>query len=446
MTRALEDEATEAVTTAVQSGAALELYEQLAGKSGSLSAVSDASDAVSSSPDAAAALAPLADLPLPLLAAGAAGAGAVFLAARALGGASSGAVVKSMSATNAYDILSEGTVPRCFVDVRAVADVRERGKPKVPRGCRFSSSEPLFTTDKKTGDTSRNDSFAEDVLSLAARAARSDSEADEVVVVLLDSYGSGTSRDAAAALAREFKSQKASAAKAAGKESSAQGTIKVVAVAAASIPKLTIVTVSGGFEGQSGWIESGLPWDEPRPDIITALLGSVSKASETLKERPTLVGGLLAVGGIAAATTFAFAEVETAVELIGGVTILNYALKNFLFAEDRKRAIQNVKSTLDDVSGKSGSVATVNVSPIEDPPAETKAAPAEEGEPDAANAEGDGDASPAADSGLVSAAEGQGFAAGGEDGVQDGAPQKQEAKEWIANWKARSSVTQSVEA
>lgn len=355
--RVVEDGSVEAVeaVVSVADDATLKLYEQLAGTGLSASLTSDAgggggSDAVSDAVANAALVVPALEGPtlvaavaVPVLGA------AAFAISKSL---SSGAKVSSLPASVAYELLvSDSTA--VLVDIRDEQERKERGSPRAEGKARRNvTSVPLLVKENGSDELTANDEFADSVLALAAKRARNSEEA-KGLVLLVDSYGkqsSGAARSISRAYAAAVK-----AAKTAEASTPKSGTMKLKrSDAVAEMASLSIVTIAGGCEGTRGWQDSELPWQEPRVDVVTALLNSVSAASETLKERPTVAGGLLAVGGVVAASSLFLTEIETAVEVLGAFTAVNYAVKNLLYAKDRERVLTKVKFVLDESSGRAG--------------------------------------------------------------------------------------------
>ena len=355
--RGMEEEGLETVETVVSAAdeATLKLYEQLAGTS--LSATGDAaatagsgsgSDAVSDAVANAVLAAPTLEGPtlaavlaIPVLGA------AAFAISKSL---NSGAKVSALPASVAYELLVSDPAA-VLVDVRDDQERKERGSPKATgKARRQVTSVPLLVKEKGSDELTANDEFVESVLALAAKRARN-SEDGKGVVLLVDSYGN-QSNGAARSISRAYAAA-VKAAKAAEAKTPESGTMKLKrADPIAEMESLSIVTIAGGCEGARGWRECELPWQEPRVDVVTALLNSVSAASDTLKERPTLAGGLLAVGGVVAASSLFLTEIETAVEVVGAFTAVNYAVKNLLYAKDREKAVSKVKFVLDETTGR----------------------------------------------------------------------------------------------
>ncbi|KAL5796036.1 hypothetical protein ACOSQ2_000856 [Xanthoceras sorbifolium] len=116
-----------------------------------------------------------------------------------------------------------------------------------------------------------------------------------------------------------------------------------------------LVTVNGfkaayaikdGAEGPRGWMNSGLPWIQPRK----ALSLDVSSLTETISGA---IGegsdGLSVALGVAAATglgLLAFTEIETILQLLGSAALVQLVSKKILFAQDRKETLQQVDEFL----------------------------------------------------------------------------------------------------
>ncbi|XP_009336808.2 rhodanese-like domain-containing protein 4, chloroplastic [Pyrus x bretschneideri] len=104
--------------------------------------------------------------------------------------------------------------------------------------------------------------------------------------------------------------------------------------------------IKDGAEGPRGWVNSGLPWTPPPKglsldfgNLADALSGAVGEGS----------GALSLSLGVAAATGLgflAYTEVETILQLLGSVALVQFVSTKFLFAEDRKETLQQVDKFL----------------------------------------------------------------------------------------------------
>ncbi|WJX92526.1 Rhodanese-like domain-containing protein 4, chloroplastic [Trifolium repens] len=103
--------------------------------------------------------------------------------------------------------------------------------------------------------------------------------------------------------------------------------------------------IKDGAEGPQGWLNSGLPWIEPKK----ALSLDFGSLTDTINEVIGESDGLAVTLGIAAATgigALAFSEVETILQLVGSAAIVQFASKKLLFAEDRKKTLKQVEDFL----------------------------------------------------------------------------------------------------
>ncbi|OMO64309.1 hypothetical protein CCACVL1_21861 [Corchorus capsularis] len=102
--------------------------------------------------------------------------------------------------------------------------------------------------------------------------------------------------------------------------------------------------VKDGAEGPRGWLNSGLPWIEPKKGL------DLSNLAESLTEAlGDGADGLSVTLGLAAATglgLLAFTEVETILQLLGSAAIIQFVSKKLLFAEDRKQTLKQVDEFL----------------------------------------------------------------------------------------------------
>ncbi|XP_061353000.1 rhodanese-like domain-containing protein 4, chloroplastic [Gastrolobium bilobum] len=104
--------------------------------------------------------------------------------------------------------------------------------------------------------------------------------------------------------------------------------------------------IKDGAEGPRGWMNSGLPWTPPRKalsldfgNLTDAISGTIGETSD----------GLAITLGIAAAIglgVLAISEIETILQLLGSVALIQFAGQKLLFAEDRKQTLQQVDEFL----------------------------------------------------------------------------------------------------
>ncbi|ERN08936.1 rhodanese-like domain-containing protein 4, chloroplastic [Amborella trichopoda] len=107
-----------------------------------------------------------------------------------------------------------------------------------------------------------------------------------------------------------------------------------------------VFAIKDGAEGSRGWMNSKLPWSPPNKsfpidfsNLKDALDGSLGEDSDAI---PVALG-------LAAATGFgvlAFAEIETALQLLGSAAAFQFITKKLLFAEDRKVTLQQIDEFL----------------------------------------------------------------------------------------------------
>ncbi|CAL5195969.1 unnamed protein product [Lathyrus oleraceus] len=103
--------------------------------------------------------------------------------------------------------------------------------------------------------------------------------------------------------------------------------------------------IKDGAEGPRGWVNSDLPWIEPKK----ALSFDFGSLTDTINDAIGESNGLVVTLGIAAATglgALAFSEVETILQLVGSAAIVQFASKKLLFAEDRKKTLKQVDEFL----------------------------------------------------------------------------------------------------
>nr|XP_043630589.1 uncharacterized protein LOC122601922 [Erigeron canadensis] len=110
-----------------------------------------------------------------------------------------------------------------------------------------------------------------------------------------------------------------------------------------------LVTVNGfkaafaikdGAEGPRGWMNSGLPWILPKKSLAFDF-GSLTDAIDGVfgegSEAVSIILGIAAATGL---SLLAFTEVETILEVLGSAALVQLVSKKLLFAEDRKKTLQ----------------------------------------------------------------------------------------------------------
>ncbi|XP_015968384.1 rhodanese-like domain-containing protein 4, chloroplastic isoform X1 [Arachis duranensis] len=100
--------------------------------------------------------------------------------------------------------------------------------------------------------------------------------------------------------------------------------------------------IKDGAEGPRGWKNSGLPWTPPKKGLSLDF-GNLAEAIGESSD------GLAVTLGIAAATglgVLAFTEIETILQLLGSAAIIQFASRKLLYAEDRKRTLQQIDEFL----------------------------------------------------------------------------------------------------
>ncbi|XP_073288730.1 rhodanese-like domain-containing protein 4, chloroplastic [Primulina huaijiensis] len=104
--------------------------------------------------------------------------------------------------------------------------------------------------------------------------------------------------------------------------------------------------IRDGAEGPRGWKNSGLPFILPKKtsfdlsSLTDAFGGGFVDGSDTV---PLILG----VAVVAALGALAFAEVETILQVLGSVGLIQLVSTKLLFAEDRKQTVQQIEEFVD---------------------------------------------------------------------------------------------------
>ncbi|KAL5999057.1 hypothetical protein ACLOJK_010007 [Asimina triloba] len=116
-----------------------------------------------------------------------------------------------------------------------------------------------------------------------------------------------------------------------------------------------LVTVNGfkaayaikdGVEGPRGWIKSSLPWLQPKKALSIDFGELQDSIASVLGEGADGVSVSLVLAAVTGLGLLAYAEVETLLQVLGSVALIQLASKKLLFAEDRKQTIQQVDEFL----------------------------------------------------------------------------------------------------
>ncbi|AEE81973.1 thylakoid rhodanese-like protein [Arabidopsis thaliana] len=104
--------------------------------------------------------------------------------------------------------------------------------------------------------------------------------------------------------------------------------------------------IKDGAEGPRGWLNSSLPWIEPKKTLSLDLSSLTDSISGVFGESSDGVSVALGVAAAAGLSVFAFTEIETILQLLGSAALVQLAGKKLLFAEDRKQTLKQVDEFL----------------------------------------------------------------------------------------------------
>ncbi|XP_010427922.1 PREDICTED: rhodanese-like domain-containing protein 4, chloroplastic [Camelina sativa] len=108
----------------------------------------------------------------------------------------------------------------------------------------------------------------------------------------------------------------------------------------------TAYAIKDGAEGPRGWVNSGLPWIEPKKTLSLDLSSLTDSISGVFGESSDGVSVAVGVAAAAGLSVFAFTEIETILQLLGSAALVQLAGKKLLFAEDRKQTLKQVDEFL----------------------------------------------------------------------------------------------------
>ncbi|XP_071685726.1 rhodanese-like domain-containing protein 4, chloroplastic [Rutidosis leptorrhynchoides] len=110
-----------------------------------------------------------------------------------------------------------------------------------------------------------------------------------------------------------------------------------------------LVTVNGfkaayaikdGADGSRGWMNSGLPWVLPKKSLAFDFSSLTDAIDGLFGDSSDAVSVIFSVAAATGLGLLAFTEVETILEVLGSAAIVQLVTKKLLFAEDRKKTIQ----------------------------------------------------------------------------------------------------------
>ncbi|KAL0712443.1 hypothetical protein Bca4012_019421 [Brassica carinata] len=104
--------------------------------------------------------------------------------------------------------------------------------------------------------------------------------------------------------------------------------------------------IKDGAEGPRGWLNSGLPWIEPKKTLSLDLSSLTDSISGVFGESADGVSVAIGVAAAAGLSALAFTEIETILQLLGSAALVQLAGKKLLFAEDRKQTLKQVDEFL----------------------------------------------------------------------------------------------------
>ncbi|XP_024996324.1 rhodanese-like domain-containing protein 4, chloroplastic [Cynara cardunculus var. scolymus] len=201
------------------------------------------------------------------------------------------------SAKSAYEKLGDDGNAQ-LLDIRAVSEIRQVGSPDI-RGLKKKPIRVSYNGDDKTGFLKK--------LGLKFK------EPENTTLFILDKFDGSSELVAELVTVNGFKAAYA---------------------------------IKDGAEGSRGWMNSGLPWILPQKSFAFDFSGVTDAIDGLFGDGSDAVSVIF---GIAAATglgLLAFTEVETILEVLGSAALVQLVSKKLLFAEDRKKTLEEVQEFL----------------------------------------------------------------------------------------------------
>ncbi|KAL3349186.1 hypothetical protein AABB24_022366 [Solanum stoloniferum] len=201
------------------------------------------------------------------------------------------------SAKTAYAKLADDAGAQ-LLDIRAPAELREVGSPDI-RGLKKKPVTVIYKGEDKTGFLKK--------LSLKFK------EPENTTLFILDKFDGNSELVAELVTENGFKAAYA---------------------------------IKDGAEGPRGWQNSSLPWILPKKTLGLDLSNLSDALDGVLGEGSDAVTVGLGVAAAAGLGILAFSEVETILQLLGSAALVQLVSKKLLFAEDRKKTLQQVDEFL----------------------------------------------------------------------------------------------------
>ncbi|KAK6804641.1 hypothetical protein RDI58_002425 [Solanum bulbocastanum] len=201
------------------------------------------------------------------------------------------------SAKTAYAKLADDAGAQ-LLDIRAPAELREVGSPDI-RGLKKKPVTVVYKGEDKTGFLKK--------LSLKFK------EPENTTLFILDKFDGNSELVAELVTENGFKAAYA---------------------------------IKDGAEGPRGWLNSSLPWILPKKTLGLDLSNLSDALDGVLGEGSDAVTVGLGVAAAAGLGILAFSEVETILQLLGSAALVQLVSKKLLFAEDRKKTLQQVDEFL----------------------------------------------------------------------------------------------------
>ncbi|XP_049386286.1 rhodanese-like domain-containing protein 4, chloroplastic [Solanum stenotomum] len=201
------------------------------------------------------------------------------------------------SAKTAYAKLADDAGAQ-LLDIRAPAELREVGSPDI-RGLKKKPVTVVYKSEDKTGFLKK--------LSLKFK------EPENTTLFILDKFDGNSELVAELVTENGFKAAYA---------------------------------IKDGAEGPRGWLNSSLPWILPKKTLGLDLSNLSDALDGVLGEGSDAVTVGLGVAAAAGLGILAFSEVETILQLLGSAALVQLVSKKLLFAEDRKKTLQQVDEFL----------------------------------------------------------------------------------------------------
>ncbi|KAJ9188244.1 hypothetical protein P3X46_003616 [Hevea brasiliensis] len=105
-------------------------------------------------------------------------------------------------------------------------------------------------------------------------------------------------------------------------------------------------SIKDGADGPQGWMNTSVPWIPPSKGLSLDLSNLTDTLSNALGEGSDALPLTIGIAAAAGLGVLAFSEIETILQVLGSAAIVQFVSQKLLFAEERKKTLQQVDEFL----------------------------------------------------------------------------------------------------